>query len=273
MKKKAGARPGPRSASSRAQALLEEGHGHDEHDGEPERHEHGARVRAGAVEIGHGLTPGERAEPRQTPRRLDDEPRPGGEKDEGGGEAADEDGAHLERARLPHGERGQPRHDGHRGQPWTAAGKARLDILSQDERGRHPPDIEERPEGEEERQPRAHGQTGDNGPWREPRVEGHGHERGESGSERPLHGAAEGGSEEAAAQPEEHRLEQISREHLAPARAEALEDGDGLELAPHEGAHAGSHPDAPNHERDEAGESEVDRELFQKRRTPGWAWV
>ncbi len=213
------------------------------------------------MEIGDGLTPGERAEPRQAPRAFDDEPRAGGEEYERAGEAADEDGPHLEGARLPDGEGAQACDDGNRSQPWTATGEARLDVLSQDERGGHPPDIEQGPEREEESQSRAHGESGENGARREPGVEGHGHEGRESRSERPLGRAAEGGPEQAASQAQEHRLEEIGREHLAPVRAEALEDGDGLELAAHEGAHAGGHADAPHHERDEAGEPEVHREL------------
>ena len=143
-----------------AQALLEEGHGHDEHDGEPERHQHGARMRAGTVEIGHGLTPGERAGAGKPARGVDDEPRCRAKQEQRARQPAHEERADLHGARLPEGERGQARHDGHGGQPGSTTRQSRFDIAPEDQGRRHATDIEERPEREEQRETCAHGEPG-----------------------------------------------------------------------------------------------------------------
>ena len=59
MKKKAGGAGGAAVGQLGAQVGLEERHRDHEHHGQAERDQHGAGVAAGAVEVGHGLAPGE----------------------------------------------------------------------------------------------------------------------------------------------------------------------------------------------------------------------
>ena len=143
-----------------AQALLEEGHGDDEHHGQTEGDQDHARVRVRTVEIGHGLAPGERAGAGEPARGVDDEPRCRAKQEQRARQPAHEERADLHGARLPEGERGQARHDGHGGQPGSTTRQSRFDIAPEDQGRRHATDIEERPEREEQRETCAHGEPG-----------------------------------------------------------------------------------------------------------------
>src|SRR5215470_3369191 len=247
MKKKAGARAGPRSASSvrrlcssKATATIS--------------------ITASPRETST-VVPGEPGQPRQPAGDLDDEPSAHGEEDQRGDKAPDEDPSHLEGARFPDGERTEPDHDGQNGQPGASTAQSRLHVVAEDQRGRHAPDVEEGPESKQQGQTGAHGKARAHGAHGQARVERHGHERREQGRERPLHGGADGRAEQAAPESQQHRLEEIGGEDRAPADAQALEHGDGVELAAHEGAHARGDTDPADHEGDETGQPEIDGEL------------
>ena len=244
-----------------AQAGLEERDGDDQHHGEAERDEHGGRVAARAVEIGRALPPGERAPP-AAPGQRDDEPRAEAKRQERAGQPAEEEPADLPRARLPEGEPGEAGRDGDQAEPRPPPAQDRLDVAPQDQRGRHPPDLEQRPEGEEQGDAHAHREAPEDGERRDAAVERDRQEPDEEGRQERLQRAAEDGAEQAAAESQERGLEQVDGEHLPGGRAEALEDGDRAELLPDEGAHAHGDADAAHHERHEPGEAQVHGELI-----------
>jgi hypothetical protein len=183
-----------------AQTGLEERDGDDQHHGEAERHEHGGCMAARAVEIRRALPPGERAPP-AAPGQRDDEPRAEAKRQERADQPAEEEPADLPRARLPEGEPGEAGRDGDQAEPRPPPAQDGLDVAPQDERGRNAPDLEQRPEGEEQGDADSHREAPEDGERRDAAVERDRQEPDEEGRQERLQRAAEDGAEQAATSP------------------------------------------------------------------------
>ena len=172
--------------------------------------------------------PCRQASERHRPRRASatTSRAPSAKRQERADQPAEEDPADLPRARLPEREPGEAGRDGDQAEPRPPPAQDGLDVAPQDQRGRNPSDLEQRPEGEEQGDADAHREAPEDGERRDAAVEGDRQEPDEEGRQERLQGAAEDGAEQAAAEPEERGLEQVDGEHLPGGRAEALEDGD-----------------------------------------------
>ena len=230
MKKKAGALLGaPRSRAASRRLCSSSATATISITARPSETSTGAGVAARAVEIGRALPPGERA-PAAAAGERDDEPR------------AERRAATSAPARPPtksapifhepacqSASAASPAAMGTAAEPRSPARQPRLDVVPQDERGRHAPDLEQRPEREEQRHAHAHREAAQD--WRaarRPASSGIGRSRREERRERAAAPRCRGAAPSALPpRPSSSGLQQVDGEHLPPARAEALEDGDG----------------------------------------------
>ena len=271
MKKKAGALSGGPGHELLAQARLEERDRDDQHDGEPER-DRARRARG---------CPGGGGSPRLAATRASASGRAGPARPRGGrrGRAASSAPASPARKNPPtfhepacqSASAARPAAIGDEGEPRPPAAQRGLDLAAQDQRGRDAPDLEQRPEREEQRDADAH------------REAARGRRRARRRGRRAIGRRRPGAATSAAGA-------RCRRARRARCRARPRSDWSAAgrwtasaatvaprhlrmaivrELLPDEGAHADGDADAAHHQRDEPREAQVHGELIPESAEPG----
>ena len=248
-----------------AQVGLEQRDRDEEHDAQPDGHHDPHGVAARAIEPREAMTPREPARARHPPGQPHQRSREPEEDGERGQRRAGENAAEPERSGLPDRQRSQAGDNRQgRGPRAACAPAALVDVAPENQRWRHGPDREQRPQRAEQR-----GEQAERDPARQsagvpPGLEHEGSERGERPHEQRLRGHAEGGADEAPDERQRERLDQVRREEHARAGAETFEDRDRRQLAAEKRRDRRGDADAADQQARQPDEAEIGGELREE---------
>ena len=242
------------------QARLQRPHADDEEGAEADREQDHARLVARTRQVQHRVA--QRKRPRVRQRRDQRDQRAARQVQhhrEPGKPGADDD-ADLERRRLPGRERDQRQrhHDDHR-DPGPVA-RAPHGLVAQQQRRLDEPHLQQRHDREQQRHQHADRRCPATAALQRDavvRLRQDRRRRAEHQRDRRQHAARHRDAEQAAGQPERHHLQDVDRDDLAAARAEALEHGDAADLLQDEHARDARHRDAAEDHDDQADEAQV----------------